>query len=149
MIRWRCDGNRHKKRMRRANWDCCTHQCRVNRNNSSHLGSNSNRRTTYSHQETITQDYHHRIMIMSLANVFISVAASQVSPTQFSTVIFPSELIQILMENFSFKYIEMIILQMFSWFSFERVSTLIFFLCLSKFENTLFYECALNALITS
>lgn len=77
-IRLHCDGNKRKKRMKRANWDYCIHQCQANSSNSNQL-ENSNQKTISNHQEAITRAYHHRTMIMSWANVFTSVAVNLVN----------------------------------------------------------------------
>lgn len=77
-IRLHCDGNKRKKRMKRANWDYCIHQCQANSSNSNQL-ENSNQKTISNRQEAITRAYHHRTTIMSWANAFTSVAANLVN----------------------------------------------------------------------
>lgn len=80
MIRWHCDGNKHKKRMKRVNWAYCTHRCQVNSNNNNSKPLENNKlKIIFSRRVIITQAFHHRTMIMSWANVFTSVAVNQVN----------------------------------------------------------------------
>lgn len=77
-FRWRCDGNKRKKKMKHVNWVYCIHQFLDNHsNNNNRLGSN-NQKTIFNRRAIITQAFHHHIMIMNWANVFTSVAVNQV-----------------------------------------------------------------------
>lgn len=83
LIRWHCDGNRRKRKMKRENWDCYIRRCPGNHNNNSKQLENNNLKIIFNHRAAIIRACHHLTMIMSLANEFISVAANQVCEFQW------------------------------------------------------------------
>lgn len=82
LFRLHCGDNKHKKRMRHANWAYCTRRYLVNssrRNNNRHESNNNRTQTDQRIQDHIGRIYHRRIMNMIWANGCILVAVSLVS----------------------------------------------------------------------